>query len=129
MKWFAYVSDKIEQIYPGDGPNGDIPRNVVGFENMQSVEIPETLNRMFVMWDGTQIIEDSVKKQKYFDDAWMFLRIERNNRLQMCDWTQSRDSPLTPEQQDAWSVYRKTLRDLPNAITDPTQVEWPAPPL
>ena len=84
MKWFAYVSDKIEQIYPGDGPNGDLPRNIVGFENMQSVEIPDTLNRLYVMWDGTQIVEDLVKKQAYMDDAWNLLRIERNNRLKDC---------------------------------------------
>jgi hypothetical protein len=91
MKWFAYVSDKIENIYPGDGPEGDLPRNITGFENMQNIEIPAELNRLYVIWDGNQIVEDTVKKQKYIDDAWMFLRIERNNRIARCDWTRLDD--------------------------------------
>lgn len=128
MKWFAYVSDKIEQIYPGDGPDGDLPRNIVGFENMQSVEIPEPLNRLYVTWDGTQIVEDALKKQEYMDDAWMFLRIERNNRLQKCDWTHCTDSSLDSEKQAAWAAYRQSLRDLPSTVTDPTNVTWPTPP-
>jgi hypothetical protein len=128
MKWFAYVSDKIENIYPGDGPTGDLPRNIEGFENCQNLEIPDTLNRLYVMWDGTQIVEDSVKKQKYTDDAWMYFRIERNIRLQNCDWTHCTDSNLVPEKKAEWVAYRQALRDLPANTTDPTNVTWPTPP-
>jgi len=125
MKWFAYVSDKIENIYPGDGPTGDLPRNIEGFEKCQNIEIPDTLNRLYVMWDGTQIVEDSTKKQKYTDDAWMYFRIERNIRLQNCDWTRLDDVQCDKE---AWTVYRQALRDLPDTVTDPTNVTWPVPP-
>jgi hypothetical protein len=125
MKWFAYVSDKIEQIYPGDGPEGDLPRNITGFENMQNIEIPSELNRLYVIWDGNQIVEDTVKKQKYIDDAWMFLRIERNNRIASCDWTRLDDVQCDKE---SWAQYRQSLRDLPSSVTDPTNVTWPAPP-
>lgn len=128
MKWFAYVSDKIDQIYPGDGPTGDLPRNIEGFEQCQNIEIPESLNRLYIMWDGSQFVEDPVKKQKYVDDAWMYFRIERNSRLSNSDWTQGRDSPLTTENQNAWSLYRQSLRDLPANTPDPANPTWPTPP-
>jgi len=126
MKWFAYVSDTIDQIYPGDGPTGDLPRNIEGFEHCQNIEIPETLNRLYITWDGSQIVEDSVKKQKYIDDAWMYFRIERNRRLADCDWTRLDDAPQNNK--DAWAAYRQALRDLPTNTPDPTNVTWPVPP-
>jgi len=126
MKWFAYVSDKIDQIYPGDGPTGDLPRNIEGFEQCQNIEIPDSLNRLYIMWDGSQIVEDSIKKQKYVDDAWMYFRIERNRRLSNSDWTRLDDVPNINK--DAWATYRQQLRDLPANTTDPTQVMWPTPP-
>jgi hypothetical protein len=128
MKWFAYVSDTIDQIYPGDGPTGDLPRNIEGFEHCQNIEIPETLDRLYITWDGSKIVEDSAKKQKYIDDAWMYFRIERNSRLQACDWTHCTDSRLSPEKQQAWSEYRQALRDLPANTPDPTNPTWPTPP-
>lgn len=56
------------------------------------------------------------------------IREQRNKMLIGCDWTQSRDSPLSIEKQDEWAQYRQALRDLPSTVTDPTQVTWPTPP-
>tara|TARA_A100001515_G_scaffold130159_1_gene117241 strand:- start:50 stop:415 length:366 start_codon:yes stop_codon:yes gene_type:complete len=39
------------------------------------------------------------------------LRIERNERLSSCDWTQSRDITLSNDTD--WKTYRQALRDLP----------------
>ena len=63
------------------------------------------------------------------------LRVERNNLLTACDWTQSRD--LTLSNDDAWKTYRQALRDLPasaspkvdtNGDLDMTSVTWPTIP-
>lgn len=64
------------------------------------------------------------------DSSYLYgeIREQRNKLLIGCDWTQSRDSPLTIEKQDEWTVYRQALRDLPNTVTDPTNVTWPTPP-
>jgi len=64
------------------------------------------------------------------DSSYLYgeIREQRNKLLISCDWTQSRDSPLTIEKQDAWTLYRQALRDLPNTVTDPTNVTWPTPP-
>ena len=61
-------------------------------------------------------------------------RLERNVRqrrsllLTECDWTQVSDNPLSPEQREAWRVYRVALRDLPAQADFPRKVEWPDKP-
>lgn len=57
------------------------------------------------------------------------LVLERNTRLYQCDWTQLPDVPLTPEQVEAWRVYRQQLRDYIDTVTDPfNPPAWPVPP-
>lgn len=128
MKWFAYISDKIEMIYPGDGLDGTLPRNIVGCDLFQNIEIPEGLDRECVMWNGTDIVEDPVKKQERIEEIWKCLRIERNNRLQISDWTQISNSNLTPDKQTEWAAYRQALRDLPANTQDPANPVWPISP-
>jgi tail assembly chaperone len=53
------------------------------------------------------------------------IRVERNQRLSACDWTQAPDAPVD---QAAWQAYRQQLRDLMSAITDPQNVPWPMRP-
>lgn len=63
------------------------------------------------------------------------LRVERNQRLQISDWTQGADVPeviKTP-----WAAYRQKLRDLPKTanpslnsdnVLDDSSVNWPEEP-
>lgn len=53
------------------------------------------------------------------------IRDERNAKLSETDWTQLLDSPIDSA---AWSVYRKELRDVPQQVGFPFEVEWPVPP-
>jgi hypothetical protein len=59
------------------------------------------------------------------------IRQQRIGLLASSDWTQSPDSPLSPELKQAWAAYRQALRDLPdeqanvNSIND---VVWPTQP-
>jgi len=74
-------------------------------------------------------------------EAWEFntnefmskIRFERNRRLNLCDWTQVPDVPLTDTELAQWRSYRAILRDLPESInTNEIQameaVPWPSPP-
>ena len=63
------------------------------------------------------------------------LRIERNNRLVKCDWTQGADVPNSVK--TAWQTYRQQLRDLPASASpkldefyelDLSSVTWPTEP-
>lgn len=54
------------------------------------------------------------------------IRGERDRRLALCDWTQLIDVP--EETQLAWQLYRQELRDFPDTVIDPNDVEWPVAP-
>lgn len=56
------------------------------------------------------------------------LRSERDARLAASDWSQFADAPLSKAKRAEWSAYRKSLRDLPQTITDFAAVEWPVAP-
>jgi hypothetical protein len=61
-------------------------------------------------WLETHTIEPWVDPEDY----QAIMRGERDRRLVMSDWTQLLDVPLTPEEVEAWVVYRQALRDFPN---------------
>lgn len=71
------------------------------------------------------------RRQRRIPSVANLIRERRKLLLQGCDWTQTADSPLTPEKKSEWAVYRQALRDLPdeqggvNSIDD---VAWPTPP-
>ena len=66
-----------------------------------------------------------------YDEAMAALRTERDRRLQLCDWTQLPDVPLSQSQVLQWRAYRKALRDTPEAVQAQGwdgAVDWPIPP-
>lgn len=56
------------------------------------------------------------------------VRATRWRMLQASDWTQVPDTPLPIEKRDAWSVYRRALRDITETFDTPTDVVWPESP-
>lgn len=69
-------------------------------------------------------------EQQAVDSAAMNqLRLQRNGKLQACDWTQLPDVVLTPTEVANWRVYRQALRDYIGTVTDPfNPPAWPVPP-
>ena len=58
----------------------------------------------------------------------MQVRAQRNSLLDLCDWTQLPDAPLTAEQKQEWAEYRQALRDVPEQTGFPENVAWPLVP-
>ncbi len=58
----------------------------------------------------------------------MQVRAARNSLLDLCDWTQLPDAPLTAEQKQEWAEYRQALRDVPEQTGFPENVVWPSTP-
>ena len=55
------------------------------------------------------------------------LRCARDYILNTTDWTQLADAPLTDVEKQEWTIYRQTLRDLPEQnITE--DFLFPEPP-
>lgn len=54
------------------------------------------------------------------EEPYTVLREIRNWYLQQCDWTQAQDIRAIRGQEwsEAWDLYRKELRDLPENISD-----------
>lgn len=120
---FIYEAEEPQQgNWSGEWGNPDIAIHVA---------IPEGLDPQCIMAvkDGEEVtlVEDPAKVQAKTAQAWTTLRTDRNARLAACDWTQLQDAHLSAEKKSAWADYRQALRDLPDTVTDPTQVsvEWP----
>ena len=56
---------------------------------------------------------------------WAKVRIQRDNLLSSCDWTQLPDVNI-PNKAD-WATYRQSLRDITDQ-TDPYNIVWPTDP-
>ena len=81
------------------------------------------------VWDGTQFVDpDPITEEEQAEIYLAALRVERNSLLDSSDWTQYKDSPLTDEVKAEWTVYRETLRDLPENTDDPADPTWPEAP-
>ena len=83
--------------------------------------------------------EDSIYNYNWTTYEWEFnstafwknVRIDRDRRLGMCDWTQGPDSPLTAEKKAEWATYRQAIRDVPANNTNVTtfgNITWPTEP-
>lgn len=103
-----------------------------GIEICLKQDFPEDMHMFIDVTDDVTIKNIKVNPDGTIttDSSYLYgeIREQRNKLLIGCDWTQSRDSPLTIEKQDEWTLYRQALRDLPNTVTDPTNVTWPTPP-
>ena len=77
---------------------------------------------------GFKFIEDPQKVENHKAMLWSQLRTRRNQLLAQSDWTALADAHLSQDKKDAWFAYRQELRDLPEEVTDPANVEWPVDP-
>ena len=59
------------------------------------------------------------------ENQWETIRIQRNELLTECDWTQLADIPS--ETKAIWSEYRQSLRDI-TSQTNPFSITWPVKP-
>ena len=59
-----------------------------------------------------------------------YLRMIRNGKLQMSDWTQGSDSPLSNDKKTEWANYRTSLRDITNTYksVNANGFSWPTEP-
>lgn len=60
--------------------------------------------------------------------TWEEIRAKRNALLTASDWTQLPDADLDAQKKAEWTVYRRDLRNVPEAFTNPADVTWPESP-
>lgn len=82
------------------------------------------------VWEGAWV-ESSGLKGVVCGQVMLRLKHLRDIKLQMSDWTQVVDAPLTSAKRAEWAAYRQDLRDLPSrsvGLTDLDLVAWPEKP-
>ena len=70
--------------------------------------------------------DETAYKAKVDADVATSVRLQRDEKLAECDWTQVNDSPLKAA--SAWTTYRQALRDVPAQSGFPHTVNWPTKP-
>jgi hypothetical protein len=125
----------MEAVIDPAGPTivGQVPPNASRhggpWADFVTIPVPDGLNDKplkVALVDGEYVL--SLDDVAISAEAWAALRTERNRRLAATDWTALSDAHLSQDKKDAWFAYRQALRDLPDEVTDPTQVEWPLDP-
>lgn len=96
-------------------------------------------------WNGTEVVDytESTDISGIFGykppttytsgDNELQVRLQRNQLLQLSDWTQLPNAPLTDAKKAEWETYRQQLRDIMDSYTDSESntvetVSWPTPP-
>lgn len=74
----------------------------------------------------TAIVASAVAGE--FDAAPDLMRAIRDRLLELTDWTQMPDSPLSATARETWATYRQALRDLPHAYSGTGPIPWPTIP-
>lgn len=110
--------------------------------HMTGMNGPDHFAQRFI-WKDSAWFDCGASPTDYYlftDGAWAInttfvtqtVRERRNSFLQITDWTQVADSPLTDAKKAEWVTYRQTLRDimanLPADLDDPDDVVWPTAP-
>ena len=73
----------------------------------------------------TQIEATAAEISYRVENQWETIRIQRNELLIECDWTQLADIPS--ETKEAWTIYRQALRNI-TSQTNPFSITWPVKP-
>ena len=146
--YLRIINDTIE--YPYDiltlreaYPNVSLPENLTDealiewdMHVVQPTPIPVDHTKNIT--EGTPILIDGVYYKNWvqtnatseeisyrIENQWETVRIQRNELLTQCDWTQLSDIPS--ETKEAWTIYRQALRNI-TSQSNPFSIEWPSKP-
>jgi hypothetical protein len=74
-------------------------------------------------WTQTNATTEEISYR--IENQWEVIRIQRNELLTECDWTQLADIPN--ETKELWTSYRAQLRDI-TSQSNPFLINWPVKP-
>ena len=128
-----------------DTPNASFPREV-SVQELAAYNVFPVIAQGYPSVDYTKNVSDSVEytagvwrqvwviteasaeeKQERINNAWSGVRATRDYQLQVSDWTQLPDVPLSDEKKAEWQQYRTALRNV-TSQSDPFNINWPKVP-
>ena len=93
-------------------------------ENCSQVDPIFSNNKWLMQWQVTDASAEEIQQRT--EQKATAVRLERNQRLAECDWTQLADAPVDAA---VWATYRQALRDVPDQAGFPWNVTWPMKPV
>ena len=112
--------------------------------NEPIISLPDWANACIPIYEQQIKLEKELELEKYLGSNLTNNRLiilsegekynifieDRNLRLQASDWTQLPDVKASHDQSwnDAWTIYRQELRDLPTKVTDLHNIFYPVQP-
>lgn len=74
-------------------------------------------------WIQSNATEEEINYR--IENQWEEIRVQRNQLLSECDWTQLAD--VSTEIKSNWIEYRQSLRDI-TSQSNPFNINWPVKP-
>lgn len=92
----------------------------------KALELSPVRNESGIWKQTWQVVPMTAEEQQKRNDTQAEnMRMERNYRLSLSDWTQVSDAPVNKE---AWILYRQALRDITLQPEFPWNITWPEQP-
>ena len=120
MKSFVVYNDQGEILRTGACQDDDLSVQAGEGESVLEGEADD-LTQMVV--DGAVVDKPDLSDAEKRAETIAELRKLRDNLLNISDWTQVSDSPLTDTKKTGWATYRQTLRDLPAGNVNATSID------
>lgn len=130
MSWIIYSSTEVIRKAITDEFSVSVAAEVDGYQYIADTFPDYTVDDLEVVNGVIQVKAtwEADRAAVLLQDQKDFLRSERNELLNLSDWTQVPDSPLTDAKKTEWATYRQALRDLPSTTTDFANPVWPSQP-
>lgn len=130
MSWIIYSSTEVIRKAITDEFSVSVAAEVDGYQYIADTFPDYTVDDLEVVNGVIQVKAtwEADRAAVLLQDQKDFLRSERNELLNLSDWTQVPDSPLTDAKKTEWATYRQALRDLPSTTTDFANPNWPSQP-
>jgi hypothetical protein len=101
-----------------------VPQPVVNYTKNVGETVPQKQNGKWVqVWNVSDASAEEVQERT--DAKATEVRVERNNKLTITDWTQIADAPVDKTK---WVTYRQALRDVTQQSGFPWTITWPTQP-
>lgn len=134
---FGQVDDDLIDLYriSGKGFIEEYATPDVAYVNNQQIVFYTEQQRLtkasyhpsYYLWsnEAFEWIDPRSEQDKY-NEADYKAKLQRNDLLLSCDWTQLSDVVLANKQE--WAVYRQELRDITTQSGYPFNINWPTKP-
>ena len=136
---YPYTINELREAYPNVSlPSTITDESLIEWDMYVVQPTPMPVNYIKNITEGTPTLIDGVYYKSWVEtdataeeisyrveNQWETIRIQRNELLTECDWTQLADIPS--ETKEAWTIYRQALRNI-TTQSSPFSINWPVKP-